>query len=108
VPGHATTFERTIDPAAAVDALAARGGRLVFVYWEEDPALVDVEAQFPGGIAALEAHDAVRIHRVHGAGHTFMPLWAQQRLAAIVTETVETGESFSDDGVATRSAEAWA
>jgi hypothetical protein len=86
--------------AAGVHGVSRRGGRLDFVYSSEDPSLAYADSIFPGGVAALAATRGVRVEEVSGAGHTFMPAWAQDRLTEILTRelTAEPPETEPESG----------
>jgi hypothetical protein len=67
-------------------ALCRRGVDVLLVVAPGDPGIDYVDANFGSGMRALAAVHGFRRVTVGGTDHTFTALWAQRRVAELLTE----------------------
>ncbi|HEY7057423.1 MAG TPA: alpha/beta fold hydrolase [Vicinamibacterales bacterium] len=72
-----------------LERLASRNVDVLAVYWDEDPGLAYLRRHVPGGVDWLAARRGVRVQRVTGSGHTFLPLWAHDLLFDLLGAQLE-------------------
>jgi pimeloyl-ACP methyl ester carboxylesterase len=69
-----------------LQALAGRGVDTLLVVAPHDPGIDYVDANFGAGMRALVGTRGFHREEIAGTDHTFTALWAQERVAALVTE----------------------
>jgi dienelactone hydrolase len=71
---------------ARLRALARRGIDVLLVVAPHDPGIDYVDANFGAGMQALQTLDDFHRETIEGTDHTFTALWAQRRVAELITE----------------------
>jgi alpha-beta hydrolase superfamily lysophospholipase len=67
-------------------ALAARGVEVLLLVAKNDPGIDYVDANFGAGMRALARLPEIRRQDLEGTDHTFTALWAQRRVADLITQ----------------------
>jgi hypothetical protein len=71
---------------ARLRALCRRGVDVLLVVAPGDPGIDYVDANFGPGMRALSALEEFHRITITGTDHTFTALWAQRRVAELITE----------------------